>query len=66
MTVSETDLVRRLEAAIGPRYRIESRVASSPDRFLFLGNDQLLRRQVSLRVSLSAPGQAQSWFMLEA
>jgi serine/threonine protein kinase len=66
MTVSEPDLIRRLEAAIGPRYRIESRIAASPDRFLFLGHDQLLRRQIGLRVHPAATGPAQTWFLLEA
>jgi hypothetical protein len=46
----DVDFLDRVATAIGPRYRIESRVAAARDRVLFLASDLTLRRRVSLRV----------------
>ncbi|HEX9164445.1 MAG TPA: serine/threonine-protein kinase [Gemmatimonadales bacterium] len=62
----DVDLLDRVADAIGPRYRIEGRVASSPDRVLFLASDRTLQRRVSLRVLVGASESARRWFLLEA
>jgi eukaryotic-like serine/threonine-protein kinase len=67
MTVTLADTVfQRLEAALGARFRLDRAVAASTERVLFCAHDRLLRRDVSLRVSLDRSGPLRRWFLKEA
>ncbi len=59
-------LLERLDRALQPRYRITRLIASSSDRVLFIGQDALLKRDVSVRVNIWASDEARAWFLLEA
>jgi serine/threonine-protein kinase len=57
---------QRAEAALGPRYRIERLVAASAERVLFVADDQVLKRRVSIRVNFHADDPTRAWFLREA
>lgn len=56
----------RATAALGHRYRIETLVASSRERGLFVAYDSVLRRRVSLRVNFFPDDTSRAWFLREA
>jgi serine/threonine protein kinase len=60
------ELLARIEPALSPRFRLDQRVASSPERVLFLAFDTLLKRNVSIRVSLDPSDATRRWFLREA
>jgi serine/threonine protein kinase len=53
-------------AVVGPRYRLGLAVATTADRYLFLGTDERLRRQVSIRACVSDRPEPREWFLREA
>jgi serine/threonine protein kinase len=57
---------QRTEAALGDRYRLETMVAMSRERVLFIAHDRLLNRRVSLRVNFHPDDKARAWFLREA
>lgn len=59
-------IFERVEAALGHRFRLESMVASSRERVLFIAHDKLLARRVSLRVNLFPKDTTRAWFLREA
>src|SRR5512145_2876940 len=64
--ITDLNLVERVEATLGPRYRIIRVAARSPDRVLFEGTDTLLKRHVSIRINIWSGQEARNWFLLEA
>ena len=64
--ITDLNLVERVEAKLGPRYRIIRVVARSPDRVLFEATDTLLKRHVSIRINIWSGQEARTWFLLEA
>ena len=65
-TPSPLDAFRRVESALGSRYRLETMVAASRERVLFAARDTLLNRRVSLRVNFHPDDQTRAWFLREA
>ncbi|HEY3935725.1 MAG TPA: serine/threonine-protein kinase [Gemmatimonadales bacterium] len=65
VTVPESTL-HHIESTLSPRFRLDQAVAASTDRFLFLGWDTLLRRNVSIRVTVGGTGAQRGWFLKEA
>jgi serine/threonine protein kinase len=65
-TPSPLDAFRRVEDALGSRYRLETMVAASRERVLFAARDTLLNRRVSLRVNFHPDDQTRAWFLREA
>lgn len=61
-----SELFERINQALAPRYGIARLIARSPDRLLFIGQDTVLKRAVSVRVNLWSSDQARAWFLLEA
>ncbi|MEO8450149.1 MAG: serine/threonine-protein kinase [Gemmatimonadota bacterium] len=59
-------LFQATEARLGHRYRVEQLVASSAERVLFVGRDQILNRRVSIRVNFYSNDALRSWFLREA
>ncbi len=59
-------IVERVEAALGHRFRLETMVAASRERVLFMAQDRLLSRRVSLRVNLHPDDLTRAWFLREA
>ncbi len=59
-------IFQQVEAALGPRFKLERIVAASPERVLFVAYDQILRRRVSLRVNISPDDPTRAWFLREA
>ncbi len=57
---------QRTDAALGHRYRLESMVASSRERVLFIAHDKTLNRRVSLRVNFYPDDKIRAWFLREA
>jgi eukaryotic-like serine/threonine-protein kinase len=55
----------RTRAALGSRYRLERIAASSAERVLFEGFDELLKRRVSLRINFFTDEPTRTWFMRE-
>ncbi|HEX9894481.1 MAG TPA: serine/threonine-protein kinase [Gemmatimonadales bacterium] len=64
--VTDLELVDRVGAALGTRYRIMRVVARSPERVLFEATDTLLKRHISIRINIWSGEQARNWFLLEA
>src|SRR5690606_38185061 len=62
----DPDLRRRIDAALGERFRIDDLVAHSDERVLFRAFDKLLRRPVSLRVNADDQSHLRRWFLKEA
>lgn len=62
----EERYTRRVQEALGVRFRIERLVACSDERALFLAHDTVLNRRVSLRAILFAERDAFRWFLYEA
>jgi serine/threonine protein kinase len=62
----EADSFAQAERALGARYRLERVVAANAERVLFVGQDRVLNRRVSLRVNLSGDGPIRTWFLREA
>ncbi|HWB40568.1 MAG TPA: hypothetical protein VG500_04880, partial [Gemmatimonadales bacterium] len=56
----------RTREALGPRYRLERIVASSAERVLFQGYDEVLKRPVSIRVNFYVHESVRAWFMRES
>jgi serine/threonine protein kinase len=56
----------RTREALGTRYRLERIVASSADRVLFQGSDEVLKRRVSIRVNFYGNEPVRAWFMRES
>ncbi len=63
--ISDTTL-RRVEAVLGPRFRLDQPIAASAERLLFLAHDTLLKREVSIRVNIDASDGVRRWFVKEA
>jgi serine/threonine protein kinase len=67
MAVSLVDeTMRRINAALAPRFRIDEAVAQSAERILLLGFDLLLRRNVSIRINVDGNDALRRWFLKEA
>ncbi len=66
MTVDGAQFFARADAALGQRYRLESMVAASRERVLFLAYDQTLRRRVALRIHFYPDDTLRGWFLREA
>lgn len=64
--LSDPGLLSRLEAALGPRFRVDRLVSASAYWLSFQGTDQLLRRDVSIRANAFSTQQARAWFLREA
>ncbi|MES1259260.1 MAG: hypothetical protein ABUL71_01600, partial [Gemmatimonadota bacterium] len=60
------ETLRRVEAALAPRFRLDEVVAASVERLLFQGVDTLLKRTVSIRVNLDGSEGSRRWFIKEA
>lgn len=60
------DVLQRIDAAIGARFRLDHPIAVSPERLLFRAHDRLLRRLVSLRVNIDTSDALRRWFLKEA
>lgn len=60
------DVLQRIDAAIGTRFRLDHPIAVSPERLLFRAHDRLLRRPVSLRVNIDTSDALRRWFLKEA
>ena len=56
----------RVTALLGDRFRLDSLVAMSPERALFLAWDLALRRRVALRANFFADEAARGWFLRES
>ena len=65
-TPAPLNYYERATAALGHRYRIESLVASSRERGLFVAYDSILHRRVSLRVNFFPDDATRAWFLREA
>ena len=65
VTISDS-MLKRVEAALGDRFRLDQTVAAGAERALFMGHDRLLNRDVSIRVSVDATDQLRRWFLVEA
>ncbi len=60
------DVLARVKAALGERFRVGEAVAVSAERILFRADDLLLRRAVSLRINLFSGDALRRWFVKEA
>jgi serine/threonine-protein kinase len=56
----------RVSALLGHRFRLDSLVAMSPERVLFLAWDLVLKRRVALRANFSADDSSRAWFLRES
>jgi serine/threonine-protein kinase len=56
----------RTREALGPRYHLERIVASSAERVLFEGRDEVLKRPVSIRINFYVDDAIRAWFMRES
>ena len=61
-----TELFRATEVVLGARYRLERLVAANTERVLFVAQDQLLSRRVSVRVNFYTSEALRTWFLVEA
>ncbi len=61
-----TELFRATEVVLGARYRLERLVAANTERVLFVAQDQLLSRRVSVRVNFYTSESLRTWFLVEA
>jgi serine/threonine-protein kinase len=52
--------------ALGPRYHLERIVASSAERVLFEGRDEVLKRPVGIRINFYVDDAIRAWFMRES
>ncbi|HEV8600423.1 MAG TPA: serine/threonine-protein kinase [Gemmatimonadales bacterium] len=64
--VNPTELFQATEAVLGARYRLERLVAANTERVLFVAEDQLLSRRVSVRVNFYSSEALRTWFLVEA
>ncbi len=64
--MSSSDAFARAEHALGARYRLERAVAENSERVLFVGQDKVLNRRVSIRVNLTGEDPLRAWFLREA
>ncbi|MGH7584438.1 MAG: serine/threonine-protein kinase, partial [Gemmatimonadales bacterium] len=64
-TIADSTL-RRINAVLSPRFRLDQAVASSAERLLFRGTDTALRRTVSIRVNVDGSEALRRWFWREA
>jgi serine/threonine protein kinase len=64
--VESSELWKETDAVLGQRYRLERLIAANAERVLFQGKDQLLNRQVSLRVNFYTTDAVRTWFLREA
>ncbi len=60
------DVLARVDAALGSRFRIDRTVAVSAERILFRAQDLVLKRHVSVRVNLFSSDALRRWFIKEA
>ena len=60
------ETLKRVEAALKQRFRLDEPIAASAERLLFQGFDTLLKRSVSIRVNLDGGDGLQRWFLKEA
>ena len=60
------ETIRRIELALGLRYRLDQTIALSAERHLFRAWDKQLKRSVSLRVNIDPTGGLRPWFFREA
>jgi serine/threonine protein kinase len=65
VTVPDAKL-RRVEAALPARFRLDETIAAFAERLLFLGYDTLLKRNVSIRVNIDGTDALRRWFVKEA
>ncbi|HEU4474410.1 MAG TPA: hypothetical protein VFR72_06205, partial [Gemmatimonadales bacterium] len=56
----------RTREALGSRYHLERIVASSAERVLFEGRDEVLKRRVSIRINFYVDDAIRAWFMRES
>lgn len=54
------------ERALGTRYRLERVVAASAERVLFVAQDRVLNRRVSIRTNVYSDEATRAWFLREA
>ena len=67
MTTTEPlQYYERADAVFGDRFRLERLVAVSRERALFLAEDRILRRPVSLRINFYTDDVVRRWFLVEA
>ena len=64
--VRPSEAYERVAARLGSRFRLDSLVAMSPERVLFLAWDLALRRQISLRVNFFHDDATRAWFVRES
>jgi serine/threonine-protein kinase len=61
-----SELFQATEAVLGQRYRLERLIAVNTERVLFVAQDQILTRRVSLRVNFYTTEALRAWFLREA
>ncbi len=61
-----TELFQATDRALGHRYRPERLVAANAERVLFVGQDLLLDRRVSIRINFYSTDALRTWFLREA
>ena len=64
--MTASDAFARAEHALGARYRLERAVAENSERVLFVGQDKVLNRRVSIRVNFTGEDPLRAWFLREA
>jgi serine/threonine protein kinase len=60
------ELFHATETALGSRFRLERLVAANTERVLFVGQDLILNRRVSVRVNFYSSDALRAWFLKEA
>ncbi|HEX3928698.1 MAG TPA: serine/threonine-protein kinase [Gemmatimonadales bacterium] len=67
MTVTlSDDVLQRVQAALGERFRPDETIAAQGERILLRAYDVLLRRSISVRVNVGASNEVLRWFLKEA
>ncbi len=67
MTVSVPEAtLQRVTAALSPRFRLDEPIAASTERLLFVAQDTLLKRNVSIRINVDGTAALRRWFVKEA
>jgi serine/threonine protein kinase len=64
--VEPAQLFQATEAALGRRFRLERLVAANTERVLFVAQDLILNRRVSVRVNFYSGDALRAWFLKEA
>ncbi len=60
------DSFSAVERALGTRYQLERALAENAERILFVAQDRVLNRRVSIRVNIFTDQLTRAWFLREA